>query len=259
MTSRYSISLGGKKMESLSTKKLMILDIQHSQPDITFQTQTNANLNGVDIIDTYVGQRTVTVTFELHEYDIAARNALCQKVNEWAAAGGTLTTNDRANQQLVRVKCTQFADIASARNWTDPLTLVFSTTDCPYWVSQTAKSRTITGKSGSSKLTLDGNIGSALVSVTATAQEKITKITFKVDGMKLALTGLNVPKNKTVEVSYTKGRYLYIKANGSKAMSKLDPSSNDNLLMVCGKKDSPVSFSADGKASVTFTARGMWL
>lgn len=258
MKSRYSFSLGGQKLENINSN-LLILDIQHSQPDITYQTQTNANLDGVDILDTYVGQRTVTVTFELHIYDIAKRNSVCQSVNAWAARGGTLICNDRANQQLMRVICTQYADIESARNWTDPLTIVFSTTDCPYWVSQTAKSRTISGKSGSSKLTLDGNVGSALVSVTATAQEKITKITFKVDGMKLVLTGLNVPKNKTVEVSYLKGRYLFIKANGSKAISKLDPTSNDNLLMVCGKKDSPVSFSADGKASVTFSARGMWL
>lgn len=259
MTSRYSISVGGKKLESMYTKSLLILDIQHSQPDLTFQTQTNANLDGVDVLDTYVGQRTVTVTFELRIYDIAARNAACQVINEWASKGGTLITNDRAGQQLMRVICTQYADIESAKNWTDPLTLVFSTTDCPYWVSQTAKSRTIAGPSGSSKLTLDGNVGSALVSVVATAQAKLTAITFKVDGRKLVLKGLNVPKGKTVEVSYLKGRYLYIKANGSKAISKLDPSSNDNLLMVCGKKDSPVSFSTDGKASVTFTARGMHL
>lgn len=261
MTSRYRITLNNVHLDSLD-KNIMILDIQHSQPERTFVKQTNANLDGVHISDTYVGQRTVTVTFELHIYDTAKRNEACQKVNAWAAAGGTLRTNERKDQQLVRVVCEQYAEIESAKNWTDPLTLVFSTTDCPYWVSQTAATKSISNKtSGSYNLKVDGNVGSALLSVTATAEESnITNIKFTCGSYKLHLKGIKVAKGEKISVSYTRGRYLKIThSKGNKSiMSFLDQSSSDNLLAVCGQANT-VGFAANKKVSVTFTTRGMWL
>ena len=145
MRSRYRISLGGVQLDTIDND-LLILDIGYTAPEVSTPEHRAADLDGVDCGDKYFSKQTVTVTFELHIYDVAQRNAVCQKVNEWAAAGGTLVTNDRAGQRLWNTRCDKFASIESARNWTDPLTLVFTTTYLPFWVSNEDKTLTLTGK-----------------------------------------------------------------------------------------------------------------
>lgn len=256
MRSRYRISVSGVQMDTLDDN-LLILDIGYQQPDMNRKTQTSANLNGISISDTHVGQGRVTVTFELHIYDTAERNAVCQNVNKWASAGGTLRTSDREDQELERVVCEQFADISSARNWTDPLTIVFATTSNPYWISRETDTVVVTG-SGSGSLPVSGNVGKALVSLTATANAAVTSYQAVVGSTKVKLTGISVPSGKTVVVDYVDGRYMRIRANGSSVMPKLDKTSTDNLLANCGKSNS-VSVTANAKVSTTFTARGCWL
>lgn len=257
MTSRYRISVGGVHLDSLD-KDLRILDIGYANPDRNVKKQTAANLNGIDIADTYVGEGRVTVTFELHIYDVAKRNEACQKVNAWASKGGSLVTNDRSGQYLQNVVCEQYADISSAKNWTDPLTLVFATTVNPYWVANKAKSVSMTGKSTSGTLSLDGNTGNALVSVTVTANESINSLQMTCGSTTLKLTGISIPSGKQVIVDYINSRFLRIRGNGSSVMAKLDKSSSDNLLAKSGASNK-VSVSASGKVSASFSARGCFL
>ena len=257
MTSRYRISVGGVQLDTLD-KNLLILDIGYANPDRNVKKQTAANLNGVDIADTYVGEGRVTVTFELHIYDVAKRNEACQKVNAWAAKGGSLVTNDRSGQYLQNVTCEQYADISSAKNWTDPLTLVFATTNNPYWVASKAKSVSMTGKSASGTLSMDGNTGSALVGVTVTANESISSLQMTCGSTTIKLTGISVASGKQVIVDYINSRFIRIRANGSSVMAKLDRSSSDNLLAKCGASNK-VSISANGKVTASFSARGCFL
>ena len=88
MRSRYRISVGGVQLDTLDDD-LLILDIQHSEPDFAISENRNANEDGYDFQTEYFKKTTVTVTFELHIYDVAQRNAVCQKVNAWARTGGT--------------------------------------------------------------------------------------------------------------------------------------------------------------------------
>lgn len=249
--------MGGVQMDSLDDN-LAILDISNPQPERSRKNNTTANLNGIDYDEEYVGQQTVTVTFELHIYDIKKRNAALQKVNAWAKTGGTLIINDREKQRLLNVVCQQYADMGSVKKWTDPLTVVFATTYVPYWVSDTAITRTLTGKSASGTLGMDGNVGSSLVSVTVTAEANVSSVQLVCGSCTLKLTGLSLSSGQQLVVDYTRNRYLRIRANGSSVMTKLDPSSSDNLLASCGKSNA-VSVTANGKVTAVFTARGCWL
>lgn len=257
MRSRYRISLGGVQLDTLDDN-LLILDIGYTSPERSAQKNAVANLPGFSISNTRTNRSTVTVTFELHIYDTAERNAALQKVNAWASAGGTLKTSDREAQMLQDVFCENLADLESSRDWTKPLSLVFSTTTNPYWRSNTEKKRSMTGKSGSGTLVMDGNAETALVLVTATAETKLTAIQLKAGNTMLKLTGINVPAGKKLTVDYKDNRYLRILANGTSVISKLDKTSSDNLLAECGKSNS-VSFTADAKSTVEFSARGCWL
>ena len=257
MTSRYRISVGGVELDSLDDR-LLILDIGYSAPERETRKYSTANLDGIDIKETKVIRRTVTVTFELHVYGIAERNALCQAVNAWAAAGGTLITNDREGQRLVNVVCSQFAEIDSARDWTSPLTIVFETTYVPYWVSDEEVVRTLTGKNTTGIMALDGNTGEALVSVTATAQSAVTSFKATVGDKALVLTGLSVATGQTIVIDYIRNRYLRIRANGVNVQGKLVPAeSSDNLTAECGKT-SQIGIVSDGRVTAVFKARGCW-
>ena len=261
MITRYRVSFGGVQLDSLDDN-IAILDVQHTQPSRVVRKMTTANLDGYDIGETKVGQRTVTVTFELHIYDIKERNRVCQAVNAWAAAGKTLIVNDRENHRLENVVCEQFADIDSVRNWTDPLTLVFATTSNPYWRSVDAVTRTLTGKGVSGTMTLDGNVSSSLVGVEVTATTAITSMQITVGSSTLKMTGLTIATGQKVVVDYLKDRYMRIKGNGSSIMAKLDPTSSDLLLAECGKSTSIGVSAYNGSSSVkvtaVFTARGCW-
>jgi hypothetical protein len=254
---RYRISLGGVELDSLDDN-IAILDIEHTQPDRSVRKQTVANLPGYDIADTYVGQRTVAITFELHIYDVAERNAACQTVNAWAKAGGTLKVMDREHQHLENVVCEQFADIASAKNWTDPLTLVFATTNNPYWVSDDAITKSMTGKTTSGTLSMDGNIGSSLVSAEVTANASISSVQINVGSTMLKLTGLSLVTNQKMTIDYLKGRYLRIRSNNQSLMARLDPSSSDNLSAECGAS-SNIAVNANASVTTVLTARGCWM
>ena len=259
MRSRYRISVGGVQLDTLDDD-LLILDIQHSEPDFQISENRNANEDGYDYKadSEYFRKTTVTVLFELHIYDVAQRNAVCQKVNAWANAGGTLTVNDRANQQLRNVRCEKYASIASAKNWTDPLTLVFSTTYVPYWQSSTTKTLNLSGKTPKGKLTVDGNIGNALVSVEATANANVSSFKVEIGSTNIELKGLSLTNGQKLVIDYARNRYLRIKADGKSVMDKLQACSTDLLTAPCGTTTA-VSISANNKVTAVITARGLWL
>lgn len=256
MISRYRVSLDNVQMDSLDSN-LRILDVGYSPLEKQVKQNVTADLDGYDIAQTVYTQRVVTVTFELHIYGIAERNAACQKVNEWAKNGGTLRINDR-NKQMLTVTCSQLADIASARNWTDPLTIVFTSTYSPFWRSEDQRTLTLTGKNSSGTFKLDGNIGEALVSVTATAKATVSSFQITVGETTLKLTGISVGVNKQIVIDYIRNRYLRIRVDGNSVLTKLDPASSDNLRAKCGDS-TPVSITANNSVTTMITARGCWL
>lgn len=255
MRSRYRIALNGTHLDSLD-KNILILDIGYPPMEKQINQNRIALLDGYDFDDEYLEKQTVTVTFELHIYDVAERNKACRKVNEWASAGGVLTTNDRDDQILDYVRCEQYASIESAKNWTDPLTLVFATTYVPYWQSASVKTLKLSGKTPSGTLKMNGNTGYALVSVEAVANANITKYSVTVGDTKIELEGLSIPNGKKLIIDYINGRILRIRADGKSVIMK--PTSSDLLLAKCGA-NSKVSISANNKVTTTITARGLCL
>ena len=257
MRSRYRVTLGGTHLDSIDSN-LLILDVSHSSTPIQPTSYRTANLDGYDYKQEYIEKTTVTITFELHIYDIAKRNEACQAVNKWASAGGTLKTNDRADQQLYYTRCEQYANIESAKNWTDPLTLVFSTTYVPYWCSSTAKALTLTGKSAKGTMKLDGNVGYSTVYADVTASATVTSFQITAGTTTLKLTGISVPAGKVLSIDYVRSRYLRVRVDGKSVMAKVDPSSSDQLLVPCGQ-NSTISIVANNKVTAKITARGRWL
>lgn len=253
MISRYRVSLDGVEMDEID-ENLMILDVRYNMPKIDRQRVAAANLDGYEDAGENMSERAVTVTFELHIYDTAERNRVCQAVSKWAAAGGKLRINDREGQYL-DVVCDTFPEIQSVRDWTKPLSMAFITTGNPYWISDEESVVTIEGTSSAGTLALDGNVKNAKVTVTATAKATVSSFKAVVGSTQITLTGISVPNGQKIVIDYLKDRYLRIRAAGNSA--KMQPSSSDLLLAPSGEK-TRVSFTSNGRMSVVFAARGLY-
>lgn len=263
MRTRYRPRIGSTWMDSLD-KNLAVLDVSYSGLERNLKRQSVADLDGFEIIGTEIVRQTVTISFELHIYDVTERNNVCQAVNKWASASNMLRTNDREGQYL-NVACEQFATL-NARDWTAPLSLVFTSINIPYWQSYNAITKTISGKNVSSTMALDGNVGEALVTATVTSTKGVLKTLKLVTGATtIELTGLSIPKDEQVYIDYVSNRYLRIRhltADGQKSkgslLPKLKATSSDNLKIPSGKSSS-VSVTADNNVKVALSAKGLWL
>lgn len=257
MIGRYRVAIGDVQMDSLSDD-LLILDVGFSAPDFQINQNKSANLDGYDFVNQYYEKQSVTITFELHIYDIAKRNEACQKVNKWASSGLALTVNERKDQRLMFTRCEKFASIESSKSWTAPLTITISSTFLPYWQSVTTKTATIVG-SGSSVLKLDGNTSNALVSVEATAGTDVSSYKIEVGSTIIDFVKtLSLKPNDKLVIDYVDGRFLRIRQNGESALSKMDGASSDCLLAACGT-NTTVKVKANGKITTVVSARGLWL
>ena len=275
MISRYEVTLNNKSLGNLITRKvkyidnkgkeqtrteypLLVLDVAYS--GIQYQTKMHAvaGLDGYEIADKYAQRQTVTVSFELHLYDTAARNAACQKVIEWAKDGGTLKINDRTNQYL-RVRCESFPVINSVKHWTDPLTVVFATEAIPFWRSEKPISLAPgSGTGPSGYLKMDGNAGKTLVTASIKANEKITSLQIACGATKLVFKGFTMAKNDVMSITYTNDRYLSVKVGNNSFLKYLQSGSSDRLLATCGVSNKVV-VSADKKVTPTLSAEGLGL
>lgn len=255
MTSRYEVTIGGVKMSSLD-KDLLILDVSYPAPEYQVTKHRIANLNGYEVGDEYLSRRDVVVTFELHIYNTAKRNAACQKVNEWARSANTLGINDRSGQYLL-VRCEKEATISSVRNWTDPLTITFSTYSVPFWFSNAQSILTLSGSNASGTLRVDGNAGYTPVDVEITANSAISRIKAVVGSTNIEVSGLNVAANQIIRIVFTNWRYLTITANGASVLNKMVSTSSDCLLAKCGASNN-ASITANNRVTARFVTRGLW-
>ena len=276
MIGRYTVTLDNKSLEAQYTytvgkntiRPIVILDVNYSGAQFQTKNHTTANQHGYEVSDFYCNKRTVSVTFQIREYDIAKRNSALTKVINWARLGGKLRTNDKTGMYL-DVRCEHLPVIESVRNWLDTLKIVFSSVGVPFWQNEALSSLALTaGKSGKGTLKTTGNLtpecGGSPVAVTITAKANVTSIQLAVKSLtgttKLILSGFKLTEGKVMTISYKNDRYLSIKVGSVAHMEYLQPSSSDMLLASCGTSvGNEASFSADGKIAVTFETRGLWL
>ena len=149
MITRYRMSINGTQLDSCLNNnatykkykdKIVLLNIGYSEPGISRTVETAGDTDGGIITRTYRQKATVTVTFGLYIYDVADRKAVCRIIQTLVRNGGTIQTNDRPGEALYNCVCEQFPEIDSARDWTAPLTMVFSAYAFPYW-QDTAETR----------------------------------------------------------------------------------------------------------------------
>lgn len=255
MISRYEAVLNGVSLSSISAD-ILIHDISYSAPVFQDDTYSVAKRQGSRILKRDFESASVSISFEIHAYDVRNRQAICNAVCAWAKNGGVLKTNDREGQFLQCV-CSQFPSVESARNWTDPLIVSFTAYAYPFWQEVNYSTLALSaGTSGSGTLWVPGSTNDALVEAEVKANASLSSVSLTVKGRTLSLTGLSVASGSTIVISYDTDGIQSIKAGSTSLLDKR--SGVDDLLANCGESNS-MSFSSSASVNVTFKVRGIWV
>ena len=254
MISRYSITLNNVSLASLDPS-ILVLDVKYNPRGTQDKTFEVAKRHGARFHDRKFGTVSVTIPFEIHEYDVADRQEVCANVVKWAKNGGVLEINDRPGQYLQCV-CTSFPTVESARNWTDPLNITFTAYAIPFWQEETAVTKTLTGTSDSDALTVPGNVDDALVECEITAGASVSSFSLTVNGRTLTLSGLSLSSGDVVTISYDTDGIQSIKQGSTSLLNKR--TGVDDLLANCGESNN-LFISSSASITAVFSVRGLWL
>lgn len=256
MISRYEVVLNDIPISEID-ERLLVLDVNYPEHRYSMQTSNPAGSEATIIDQRKKGQASVSVTFELHIYDIAERQQALQNVISWCKDGGVLQINDRPEQRL-NVICETPPNLGSVRNWTDPLTVVFSAYQNPYWEDIEPTVITLQGINTRGTIFCPGNAKEANVDIEIRAVRQITTLVVSVGDNTIRMNGLSCPVNGVISLGYDENGILYIRQGTTSLLSKRTPESSDGIKAVCGETNA-ISVIASNTVSARFSTRGCWL
>lgn len=252
---RYEAYMDGESLSSIDPK-ICLLDIQYSQVSPNISTFKVNRRHGALISRTSFNECSVTILFEIHEYNTRKRINILQNIQRWAR-GTILTVSDRPGQRL-RCVCKDFPTL-NTKGWTDSISITFVAYQLPFWEEANATTFTMSGTSGESSVYVPGNAPESLVSASLTCSSgTLSTATLTVNGKSMVLSELAAATPSTVVISYDDDMILHIRHNNVDALGYRTPASVDDLLAVPGKFNT-FAFSADQSISLTYTVRGLWL
>lgn len=251
MTTRFNCALDGVSMAGLDDR-MCILDIREDAPKL--RVTTFPLPGGGQKINQVRESLTLRVTFAIQEENPTLRKQALQAVLAWAMKGGVLTTSDRTGQQLT-VACTGLPDIA-CEDWSEPLTLAFTTTHCPYWEAASATSIVATG---STAYTVPGTADNTPVTavITNTSTETVTRLSIHCGASCMIFEDILLPAGSMFYLQTIDG-VLSARIDGESVLACRTPGSSDLLLAPCGKS-CIVNAMALQPLKATYTARGRYV
>ena len=281
MITRYRASIFGSQLDQYLQSddrfkdKLVILNIGYAAPEFNRTIETAGDNDGGIITRSYRASASVTITFGLYIYNTAQRFEACQMIKTLCRKGGTITTSDRPGQALYNCVCEQYPEIDSARDWTAPLTMTFTSYAFPYWQNTADTVKSISGKKTSASVTIPGNAPKCNVTCEVTAKATFqpsgqivdisaSLLTISVGSTKLMLN-YNMKQNNYLLIDLDSNNNLRARVYENKTNMKLigsvlaniKPDSSDKLIAVPGANT--VSVDAVKEVSVTFRVKGAWL
>ena len=179
---------------------------------------------------------------------------MLRTVRAWAEKGGVFTSTDRPGLQL-QVVCSSMPGV-SAKDWTAPLTLSFTTTRCPYWEDKDVVS---VSANGTVTLKAPGTVDYVPVDavITNSTPETLTQLTVCCGSTQMIFNDISLPPNNMLMILYSNHTLLAM-INGMSVLPCRTPASSDLLLAPCGK--GTTAYATSGQTlQATFSVRGRYL
>lgn len=254
MISRYSVWLNDVSLQSVDPD-IQITDITYAETAFQVSASQLANRPGLYAGKSYIAENKITVSFEIHKYNTAQRQAALDSVRAWASPGGWLKVGDRPDQRIY-VRLTKPPVITSVQDWTSGLTVEFTAYDYPFWQDQYPSVVTLE-KDGEDTFFLPCAFDSC-VEAKITAGASLTSIEIHVGDTVLALSGLTLSSGDVVTVSYTDDHHvLEIKSGNTSLLDKRTSASSDDLIAKPGNNS--LSFTASASAECELYFKGVYL
>lgn len=251
MITKYDCRLNGVLLSSLDST-ICILDIRE-EPKVRLSAASGFG-PGQQLLLRERESLTVQVVFAIHETIITRRTAVIRAIRSWAEKGGTLATSDRPGQQL-QVVCSSVPGF-SAGDWTEALTLTFTTTRCPYWED---KDNTSYASDSTVTMTAPGTADETPVTamVVNKGSAAMTRLTLQCGTTRMDFEGISLPAGNMFMLLYSSGN-LMATVGGKSVLACRTPDSDDDLLAPCGRAATAYA-SGDQPLTVTFSVKGRYL
>lgn len=225
----FDCTLNGVSLSGMH-ERICILDIAEDAPRM-HETTLPLHSGGQRVLTRERQSLSIRVRFAIHEERPALRSAIAASIRAWAADSGYLTISARPGQRL-HVSCTE-TPAFSGNDWTEELTLVFTSTHTPYW--EDAEHTSAKGSSAVS-LTVPGNAESTPVEVIIlnTTSAAVTEVTIHCGSKYVTFENINLPSGGQLVVSRVNGAFT-AKLDGSSILHRRTMDSADELLAPCGQ------------------------
>ncbi len=203
----------------------------------------------------------VTIKFNLNiqNNNMAARDALLDKINAWAAPGGILTAGHKTGKQL-NVVLAQAPGGGDQFFWSNEFTLVFRAYAVPFWENIQATSQALTQSStGEGTLTMPGSTDTvAEVLVQNKSGETLDALSLTVNGYQMSFTNLGLTNNAYLTIDHLQTGGIFVKRARIGQASVLDKLTGaDEFILNPGSN--AISYTAGGDVIVQVSAKGRYL
>lgn len=204
----------------------------------------------------------VVVRFSIHQKknDMQARSDVFEKVNAWAAAGGWLTVNYKADRRLW-VVCAQPPTAGDQWNWTGIYAITFRAYSVPYWQQAEPMRMMASGSSIYRQIGVAGSARTVLeLAFRNTSGGTCSTFVVQAGGSSMTLNNLGLASGETLHIDHTEDGILRIYITGSgwrSALDKRGAASSDDLWVNPGTVT--VSVLAQRAGALTISCAGRYL
>lgn len=192
------------------------------------------------------------VILELH--DLARRARLTEQLAAWA--GGSVLELSNHRDRRLHVVCTGVPTVGNARDYNTAIRIEWTAFAVPYWENMTANTATISGRTGTGTLWIDGTEQTPVDMMVTVEDGTLTNFLVTAAGQRIELKNLNVQKGSELTFSRDDRDDLLIRSGSEGLLSHRTAESADDLMTTPGS--AYVEFTANTACRVTFSARGRW-
>lgn len=255
----HRVALNGVQLDEVDSR-IVIKGIEEAAGKETISAVSPAFGCGQRITNRHRDTLDVTIKFSLNirTTELQERSNIFEAVNRWAAQGGYLTVNYKANRRIY-VVCAQNPGAGDQYERTTVYSITFRAYSIPYWEEETARSvDTGTTSNGSCSLEVAGSAETvADISLRNMSGMQINTVNITGAGKTMRFESLGLNANETLTISHTGTGILQIKIGSRSVMSKRTPSSANDFRMIPGVRT--FSFNADRACKMSVSCRGRFV
>ena len=246
---------------SLDMKDLFSIDRRIYLEDINeepVESAEDADMPGGDgvlLVSLNRQRLDLTLKIKVKEHNPAAHVQVLQKINLWGAAGRWFRSSDHPGQRIFvrRFKPISYSHLSCL----DVKQLTLSAFGLAYWQDDDPVEIQQEGESsGSVTLTPRGTRRGFLeAEITNTGLSSMTSVTISANSFSFQFTGLSVPTDGKLEISYDDRHFLYAKVGDTHVLAKR---AGDDHIYLLPLEENTITYSADQECTARFMARGVY-